>query len=105
LKYADGSGVSGNLGSDTITVGQTNISSTGLILFANNVSGMNFPGTVLGLVGMGYTLTMNFLDQAFQNNQISTNVFSLQLRGNNATSLMYYNNGLPPLIKQNTYWI
>ena len=105
MKYADGSGVSGNLGSDTITVGQTNISTTGLILFANNVSGMNFPGTVLGLVGMGYTLTMNFLDQAFQNNQISTNVFSLQLRGNNETSLMYYNNGLPSLISQNTYWI
>lgn len=66
---------------------------------------MNFPSSVVGLVGMGFTPTANFFDLAFNNNQITTNVFSLKLMGNNATSLLYYNGGLPLQISQNTYWI
>ena len=66
---------------------------------------MNFPTPVSGLVGMGFTPTANFFDLAFNNGQISTNVFSLKLMPNNTPSLLYYNGGLPPNISQNTYWI
>lgn len=40
---------------------------------------MNFPSQIAGLVGMGYTTTPNFLDVAYQNNQIQSPVFTLMI--------------------------
>lgn len=44
---------------------------------------------------MGYTTTPNFLDVAFQNNQISSPIFALQILNNSQQSLLYYNQ-IPP---------
>jgi hypothetical protein len=104
-QYADGSSVSGNLGTDNIIVSQTNISLIGSILFGSNITGMGFPTSVSGLVGMGYSTIANFLDIAYQQSQIKSPVFSLDLNLNTSTSYLYYNNGLPTVVSQNTYWI
>lgn len=52
---------------------------------------MGFSGGVIGIVGMGFTTTPNFLDAAYQAGQIQTNVFSLNLLGLNNNSIIYYN--------------
>ena len=40
---------------------------------------MDYPGRVIGIVGMGYSETPNFLDSAFEAGIIETNTFSLNL--------------------------
>lgn len=40
---------------------------------------MNFPTNVVGIVGMSYSMIKNFLDIAYENGQIQTNTFTLQL--------------------------
>lgn len=77
IQYADGSGVAGTFGTDVLSVTGTPISITAQYLWVTQESGMNFPNQVQGLVGMGYTSTPNFLDVAYQNNQIQSPVFTL----------------------------
>ncbi len=52
---------------------------------------MGFSGGVIGIVGMGFTSTPNFLDTAYQAGQIQTNVFSLNLLPTTNNSIIYYN--------------
>lgn len=77
VQYADGSGVAGTYGTDVLSVTGTGIDITAQYLWVTQESGMNFPNQVQGLVGMGYTSTPNFLDVAYQNNQIQSPVFTL----------------------------
>ncbi len=78
---------------------KTPISINGSILFATNSTATFDNTSVYGLVGMDYGSYPNFLDVAYQTNQISTPVFSLDLNYMNQTSLMYYNNGQPQKVK------
>ena len=41
---------------------------------------MEFPDDIVGIVGMGYTHLNNFLDNAYRDGQIDTNVFILSLK-------------------------
>lgn len=77
VQYADGSGVAGTYGTDVLSVTGTGIDITAQYLWVTQESGMNFPSQVQGLVGMGYTSTPNFLDVAYQNNQIHSPAFTL----------------------------
>lgn len=52
---------------------------------------MGFSGGVIGIVGMGFTTTPNFLDTAYQAGQIQTNTFSLNLLPTTNNSIIYYN--------------
>lgn len=65
---------------------------------------MTYPNTVQGLVGMGYTTTPNFLDIAYQNGEISTSAFALQIRKNTSTSYFYYNK-IPEQITSSSYYL
>jgi hypothetical protein len=60
---------------------------------------------VSGLIGMGYSKAPNFLDLAYSAGQISSPVFSLQLNLMNESSYLYYDNGLPSIIADNTIWV
>lgn len=91
IQYADGSGVAGTFGNDIVTITSTPINENGSILWVNQMVDMTYPNTVQGLVGMGYTTTPNFLDIAYQNGEISTSAFALQIRKNTSTSYFYYN--------------
>jgi hypothetical protein len=95
------------MGSDILTVSGTSINGNNNIEWASNVSVGIFPGApdVQGLVGMDIGSYPNFLDIAYQNNQISTPIFSLELNFANQTSYLHYNNGLPQFITQNIAWI
>jgi uncharacterized SAM-dependent methyltransferase len=52
---------------------------------------MNFPGNVVGIIGMDFTPKPNFLDLAYQAGQIKTNTFALNLLNTSNQSLIYYN--------------
>jgi hypothetical protein len=52
---------------------------------------MNYPAPIMGLVGMGFTSTPNFLDVAYQNNEISSPVFALALTNTSSQSILFYN--------------
>lgn len=64
---------------------------------------MTFSGGVIGIAGMGFTTTPNFLDTAFQAGQIKTNVFTLSLVNTTNSSLIYYNQ-IPQDILNNTVY-
>lgn len=64
---------------------------------------MVFSGGVIGIAGMGFTSTPNFLDLAYQAGQIQTNVFSLSLLNTSTSSLIYYNQ-IPQEIINNTLY-
>ena len=66
IQYADGSGVSGTFGTDRLSISGTPINITAQFLWATKDT-VIFPAGVVGLVGMGYTTTPNFLDIAYQN--------------------------------------
>lgn len=95
------------MGGDIVTVPGTPINGNNTIEWASNVSSGIFAGTpdVQGLVGMDYGSYPNFLDTAYQNNQISTPIFSLELNYPNQTSYLYYNNGLSPNISKKMSWV
>lgn len=67
LSYADNSGVSGFAGSDIVKVQNTPINADSPILFVTTETNMSFPGSVIGIVGMGYSDLPNFLDEAYLN--------------------------------------
>ena len=78
IEYASQSYVTGLIGTDNITV-LPSINVKGSIMFANKEVNMNLASPAVGIVGMGYFPTPNFLDQAYNANEIATNTFSLQL--------------------------
>ena len=81
IEYADGSEAEGVLGEDVISVDGTMIAGqVSRILFVKEEVDMGFPGSIQGIVGMGYTSEPNFLDLAYASGQITTSAFSLQLR-------------------------
>lgn len=94
------------MGSDIVTVQGSAIDGNCSIEWATNVSAGIYAGfpSVQGLVGMDFGSTPNFLDVAYQKNQISTPIFSLELNYVNQTSYLHYNNGLPQSIIQNMSW-
>lgn len=97
--------MTGNSGSDMVSVSGTPINVNGSILFVTQ-SNVNFDNTsVYGLIGMDYPSSPNFLDNAFSQKQISTPVFALDLNYPNQTSYMFYNSGLNQSILSQTYWI
>lgn len=91
VQYADGSGVAGTYGTDVLSVTGTGINITAQYLWVTQESGMNFPSQVQGLVGMGYTSTPNFLDVAYQNNQIQSPAFALDIQPTTLQSYIYFN--------------
>ena len=94
------------MGSDIVTVQGTPINGRWTIEFANNVSSGIFSvsSDIQGLAGMSYASTPNFIDVAFQNNEISTPVYALELNYPNQTSYLHYNNGLPLSISEKISW-
>lgn len=95
------------MGNDIVAIKGTPISGNGSIEWANNVSANIWAGApdVQGLVGMDYGSNPNFLDVAYNQNQISTPIFSLELNDQTQTSYLYYNNGLPASITNSMVWI
>lgn len=91
VQYADGSGVSGTYGTDILSITGTTINITAQYLWVTQETSMNFPNQVQGLVGMGYTSTPNFLDIAYQNNQIQSPVFTLLIQPTTQQSYIYFN--------------
>jgi hypothetical protein len=85
------------MGTDFVTVKGTSINGINNIEWANNVSANIFGSLsdLQGLVGMDFGSYPNFLDVSYEQKQISTPVFSLELNYVNQTSYLYYNNGLP----------
>lgn len=104
IQYADGSGVSGIVGSDFVSAISTNINVRNQILWVNKEQSMSFPGNTIGIVGMGYTTTANFLDNAYNAGQIQSPVFALKISNNTDQSFIYYNN-IPLSITQNTIMV
>ncbi len=78
------------MGTDVISV-LPNIKVTGQILFVTREVGVIFGGNVIGIIGMGFTTTPNFLDLAYTAKQIQTNTFALNLLSTANQSLIYYN--------------
>lgn len=92
------------MGYDILSISQTPIKANYSFLLATT-SNVTYDNTsVYGLVGMDYNSYPNFIDLAYQKGQISTSVFSLDLKNTNQTSIMYYNDGLPKNVKENTVW-
>ena len=56
------------MGSDVITIDETNISIRNSVVYTSE--DMNLPNKIDGLLGMGYSSTPNFLDNAANENQI-----------------------------------
>ena len=78
------------MGSDIVTVLQTNISTRSSVVWANK--SMNLPvfPYIDGILGLGYSSKPNFLDNAAQNDQINSSIFSLQMGGIGQPSVLYY---------------
>lgn len=71
------------MGYDMLSISQTPIKTNYSILFATN-SNVTYDNTsVYGLVGMDYNSYPNFLDLAYKFREISTPVFSLELKNTN----------------------
>jgi hypothetical protein len=79
------------MGSEIFNVQRTPINGRWTIESANNVSSgiLSVSSDIQGLMGMIYASTPNFLDVAFQNNQISTLVYALELNYPNQTSYLH----------------
>ena len=52
---------------------------------------MSYPDAIQGLVGMGFTSSPNFLDTAFQDGEIDSPVFALEILDETEQSLIHYN--------------
>ena len=65
LSYASQSQVKGTVGTDIVTV-LPSINVRGTILFVNKEVNMTLTPPVVGIVGMGYYSTPNFLDLAYK---------------------------------------
>lgn len=92
--YVNGGKVSGSVGSDMVTLVNTSINVKCNIIFADSVTGLNLPIGIAGVIGMGFTSAQqspNFLDLAYQQNQISTNTFALDLLNSSSNSQLLYN--------------
>lgn len=87
VSVGNGGLASGLFGFDIVSFVNTSINVNSSILVVNNISSVVLPEGVVGVLGLGYN-SSNFLDLAYQNKQISTNIFSLSL-GN--TPYMMYN--------------
>lgn len=94
--------VSGLIGYDYVVVGPL-IKVNNSILFVNSETNFQMDGNVTGIVGMGYTNQLNFLDLAHKAGQISTNIFALELGSTPNTSSLYYNE-IPSSILSNTLY-
>ncbi len=57
----------GSVGSDIVSVLQTNISTRSSVVWANNTPNISLYPFISGLLGLGYSQTPNFLDNAAQN--------------------------------------
>jgi hypothetical protein len=66
---------------------------------------MNFPGSVEGLVGMGYSNIPNFLDEAFEAGEISSSSFTLKLRNTSWDESEMYYDEIPYHILSNTTFV
>lgn len=113
--YVNGGKVSGSVGSDYVTIVNTSINVKCSIVFADSVSGLSLPPGIVGVIGMGFTSIQqspNFLDLAFQQNQISTNNFALNLLNSSVNPQLLYNsnpqstlsNFLSSPVVSNFYW-
>lgn len=113
--YVNGGKVSGSVGSDMVTLVNTSINVKCNIVFADSVTGLNLPVGIAGVIGMGFTSAQqspNFLDLAYQQNQISTNTFALDLLNSSSNSQLLYNsipqsvlkNSLSSPVVSNFYW-
>ncbi len=92
------------MGFDMVSVSGTAIRANNSILFATNDSVNFFGTTVYGLVGMDYSSSPNFLDDAFAAGQIASSIFALDLNYQNQTSYFYYNKVSQAILSQ-TSWI
>lgn len=91
----------------------SNINTRTDILFASSQQNMGgFPSNIQGIVGMGYSSNQNFLDCAYNQNQISSSAFALDINGPDQPSLLYYNDFPEILLRStvmmplqgNSYW-
>lgn len=71
------------MGYDILSINQTPIKSNYSILFATTSNVTFFNTSVYGLIGMDYNSYPNFLDLAYQQGEISTPVYSLELKNTN----------------------
>jgi hypothetical protein len=78
------------MGSDFVSLAATPINVRTPILWVNKENGMDYPTGVIGLVGMGYSTSPNFLDSAYSANQIKTAAFALQILNTTQQSILYY---------------
>ena len=90
------------MGSDVITIDETNISIRNSVVYTSE--DMNLPNKIDGLLGMGYSSTPNFLDNAANENQIESPIFSLQIRPITEESILFYNE-IPSYIWDNTNFV
>lgn len=98
------------MGSDILQIpafATTNISVNQPFLWVTQEVNFNsLPIFIAGLLGMGVTNTPNFLDIAYQQNQIATPAFTLSIRSNTSTSSSYlYYNNIPQYIQNSTYYL
>ena len=84
------------MGSDFLQMSNTDIYVNQPILWVTQEIDFNsFPSNVEGLVGMGYTNIPNFLDLAYDTNQIDTPAFTLSIRSDSVNNSYLYYNELP----------
>lgn len=96
----------GTYGLDYLTVQNTSINVSFNIAFADSVTGLSLPTAVVGVLGMGHTSVAslpNFLDLAYQQNQVYTNTFALVLQNSPTPSYMLYNEIPQQFLKQSKF--
>lgn len=82
--------IEGSIGSDIVSIPDTAISTRSSIVWAHKK--LNFSFEYLdGVLGLGFSSTPNFLDNAASSNQINSSVFSLQMGTMDKPSILYYN--------------
>lgn len=105
LTYADGSSASGTYGSDYVSLSSTNINVKTGILWVTQEVDMSLTPPLIGIVGMGFSSTPNFLDSAYQAGEISSPAFALSINETlNGQSTLYYNN-IPENIVNSTIMV
>jgi len=83
------------MGSDILKIPNatvTNITVDMPFLWVTQEVSFDVPSFIAGLLGMGSTSIPNFLDLAYEQNQISTPTFTLSINSSNTASYLYYNN-------------